>query len=127
MDIEFKFSEEEELSDVEQLQEEFRNSNSEDYLKTGDEFENWNSVKRQKIDTEDTCERESVKINCSWRINFELTNGIICITSIYKEHNYSLHKNRNIASNHYLDTEILEEIKFLVSVGCRAGPIICAL
>ncbi|RHZ82959.1 hypothetical protein Glove_102g42 [Diversispora epigaea] len=166
-------SSEEELSDVEQLQEEFRNSNSEDYLlfnlKTGDEFEDWNSVKRQvknyaielgfevvkrrleknkygeivrhtfecknsyqyrpkkKADTEDTRERESVKINCSWKINFGLTSGIIHITSICKEHNYPLLKNRNIASNHRLSAEMLEEIEFLVSVGCGVGPIICAL
>ncbi|RHZ51073.1 hypothetical protein Glove_485g31 [Diversispora epigaea] len=166
-------SSEEELSNVEQLQEEFGNSNSEDYLlfnlKTGDEFEDWNSVERQvknhaielgfevvkrrleknkhgeivrrtfecknshqyrpkkKADTEDTRECESVKINCLWRINFGLTSGIIRITSICKEHNHPLLKNRNIASNRRLSAEMLEEIEFLVSVGCGAGPIICAL
>src|SRR5277367_5618593 len=44
-----------------------------------------------------------------------------------KEHNHPLLENRNIASNHRLSSEMLEEIEFLVSVGCGAGPVICVL
>jgi len=173
-------SEEDEITDVENLQEEFESSSSEDFneksivfsLEIGDEFENWNSAERQvenhaievgfevikcrleknkfgeikrhtfecknsrqycakkKADVEDTRERESVKMNCPWKVNLGLAGGIIHVTSMCKEHNHPLLENlenRNIASNRRLTSEMLEEIEFLVNVGCGAGPIICAL
>ncbi|RHZ83683.1 hypothetical protein Glove_88g20 [Diversispora epigaea] len=35
---------------------------------------------KKKANTKDTHECKSVKINCSWKINFGFTNGIIRIT-----------------------------------------------
>ncbi|RHZ59858.1 hypothetical protein Glove_360g108 [Diversispora epigaea] len=85
---------------------------------------------KKKADVEDTREHESVKMNCPWKVNLSLAGGIIHVTSMCKEHNHPLLENlenRNIASNCCLTSEMLEEIEFLVNVGCGAGPIICAL
>jgi hypothetical protein len=81
---------------------------------------------QKRADIEDTRERESVKSNCPWNINLRLTGGLIYVTSLCNEHNHFLEK-ENLLSNHHLGPEILEEIKFLVNVGCGAGPIIRAL
>lgn len=79
---------------------------------------------QKRADVEDTRERESVRINCPWTINFRLTDGLIYVTSLCNEHNHLLVEKENLASNYRLSPEILEEIKFLVDVGCGAGPII---
>ncbi|CAB5201460.1 unnamed protein product [Rhizophagus irregularis] len=81
---------------------------------------------QKKADIEDTCERESVRMNCPWNINLQLTSDLVYVTSLCNEHNHSLEK-ENFVSNHQLSPEILEEIKFLVNIGCGAGPIIRAL
>uniref|UniRef100_U9SYW2 FAR1 domain-containing protein n=1 Tax=Rhizophagus irregularis (strain DAOM 181602 / DAOM 197198 / MUCL 43194) TaxID=747089 RepID=U9SYW2_RHIID len=81
---------------------------------------------QKKADIEDTCERESVRMNCPWNINLRLTGDLVYVTSLCNEHNHSLEK-KNFVSNHQLSPEILEEIKFLVNIGCGAGPIIRAL
>ncbi|CAB5360724.1 unnamed protein product [Rhizophagus irregularis] len=84
---------------------------------------------RKKADIEDNRERKSVKKNCLWKVNLYLSSGIICITSLCKEHNYPLIENiRDMASKFYrLSPEMLEEIEFLVNIGCSAGPIIRGL
>ena len=82
---------------------------------------------QKRADTEDIRERESVKSNCPWKINLRLTGGFVYITSLCNEHNHFLAKKENLVSNRHLGPEILEEIEFLVNVGCEAGPIIRAL
>ena len=82
---------------------------------------------QKRADTEDICERESVKSNCPWNINLRLTGGFIYITSLCNEHNHFLAEKENLVSNCRLGPEILEEIKFLVNVSCEAGLIIRAL
>jgi hypothetical protein len=84
---------------------------------------------RKKADIEDNRERESVKINCPWKVNLYLSNGVICITSLYKEHNHPLIENlKDVASKfHRLSPRMLEEVEFLVNIGCGAGPIIRGL
>ncbi len=86
-----------------------------------------NYCAKKRADIEETRERESVKIGCPWKVNLSYNKGVIRVTSICKEHNHPLSKNRNIASDRRLSPEMLEEIEFLVNVGCGAGPIICAL
>ncbi|PKC52309.1 hypothetical protein RhiirA1_543528 [Rhizophagus irregularis] len=81
---------------------------------------------QKKADIEDTRERKSVRMNCPWNINLQLTGDLVYVTSLCNEHNHSLEK-ENFVSNRQLSPEILEEIKFLVNIGCGAGPIICAL
>ncbi|CAG8763832.1 2103_t:CDS:2, partial [Rhizophagus irregularis] len=81
---------------------------------------------QKKADIEDTCERESVRMNCPWNINLRLTGDLVYVTSLCNEHNHSLEK-KNFVSNRQLSPEILEEIKFLVNIGCGAGSIIRAL
>jgi hypothetical protein len=80
---------------------------------------------QKRADVENTRERESVKKNCPWRINLRLTGGIIHITSLCKEHNHPLHN--STLNNHRLTQDMLEEIEFLVSVGCGVSPIIRTL
>ncbi|POG62316.1 hypothetical protein GLOIN_2v1846544 [Rhizophagus irregularis DAOM 181602=DAOM 197198] len=75
---------------------------------------------QKKADIEDTCERESVRMNCPWNINLRLTGDLVYVTSLCNEHNHSLEK-KNFVSNRQLSPEILEEIKFLVNIGCGAG------
>ena len=83
---------------------------------------------QKRADVENTREQESVKKGCPWNINLRLTSGIIRVTSLCKEHNHSLHNSSPSHSrNARLTQEMLEEIKFLVNVGCGAGPIIRAL
>ena len=48
---------------------------------------------KKRADIENYCKHESTKINCPWRVNFYLSNGIIHVTSMYKEHNYPLIRN----------------------------------
>jgi FAR1 DNA-binding domain len=84
---------------------------------------------RKKADIEDNRERESVKINCPWKVNLYLSNGVIRITSLCKEHNHPLIENlKDVASKfHRLSPRMLEEVEFLVNIGCGAGPIIRGL
>ena len=82
---------------------------------------------QKRVDIEDIRERESVKSNCPWKINLRLTGGLVYITSLCNEHNHFLAEQENLVSNRHLGPEILEEIEFLVNVGCEAGPIIRAL
>ena len=83
---------------------------------------------QKRADVKNTRERESVRKGCPWNINLRLTSGIIHVTSLCKEHNHSLHNSSPSHSrNARLTQEMLEEIKFLVNVGCGAGPIIRAL
>ena len=83
---------------------------------------------QKRADVKNTRERESVRKGCPWNINLRLTSGIICVTSLCKEHNHSLHNSSPSHSrNARLTQEMLEEIKFLVNVGCGADPIIRAL
>ncbi|CAG8779754.1 15966_t:CDS:2, partial [Rhizophagus irregularis] len=139
--------------DVNELQDEYESVSSEEDcvlfgLEVGDVFESWDSAEKQvvycaknngfeckfsgvyraqkKADIEDTCEHESVRMNCPWNINLQLTSDLVYVTSLCNEHNHSLEK-ENFVSNHQLSPEILEEIKFLVNIGCGAGPIIRAL
>ncbi|CAB4384558.1 unnamed protein product [Rhizophagus irregularis] len=81
---------------------------------------------QKKADIEDIRKRESVRMNCPWNINLRLTGNLVYVTSLCNEHNHSLEK-ENFVSNRQLSPEILEEIKFLVNIGCGAGPIIRAL
>ncbi|CAG8675883.1 14424_t:CDS:2 [Rhizophagus irregularis] len=93
-------------------------------------FECQNSRKycaKKRADVEETRERESVKIGCPWKVNLSCNKGVIRVTSICKKHNHPLFGNRNIASDRHLSPEMLEEIEFLVNVGCEAGLIICML
>ncbi|CAB5360448.1 unnamed protein product [Rhizophagus irregularis] len=93
-------------------------------------FECQNSCKycaKKRADVEETHERESVKIGCPWKVNLSCNKGVIRVTSICKKHNHPLFGNRNIASDRHLSPEMLEEIEFLVNVGCEAGLIICML
>ncbi|CAB5186869.1 unnamed protein product [Rhizophagus irregularis] len=175
-------SEEEEISDVNKLQEDFESestlssSSIEDSnkkcailgLEKGDTFEDWELAEKQvkiyskvvgfgvvkrrleknshgevirrtfecqnsgeycakkRADIEETRERDSVKIKCPWKVNLNYNKGIIRITSIHKEHNHPLYGNgnRNITLDRCLNPEMLEEIEFLVNIGCGAGPII---
>ncbi|PKC00295.1 hypothetical protein RhiirA5_428396, partial [Rhizophagus irregularis] len=175
-------SEEEEISDVNKLQEDFESestlssSSIEDSnkkcailgLEKGDTFEDWELAEKQveiyskvvgfevvkrrleknshgevirrtfecqnsgeycakkRADIEETHERDSVKIKCPWKVNLNYNKGIIRITSIHKEHNHPLYGNgnRNITLDRRLNPEMLEEIEFLVNIGCGAGPII---
>ncbi|CAB4462033.1 unnamed protein product [Rhizophagus irregularis] len=90
-------------------------------------FECQNSRKyyaKKRADVEETRERESVKIGCPWKVNLSYNKGVIRVTSICKEHNHPLFGNRNVVSDRRLSPEMLEEIEFLVNVGCGAGPII---
>jgi hypothetical protein len=82
---------------------------------------------QKRADIEDTREHESVKTNCPWTINLRLNGGLVYVTSLCNEHNHSLSNKENLVSSRYLGPEILEEIEFLVNVGCGAGPIIRAL
>ncbi|CAB5362544.1 unnamed protein product [Rhizophagus irregularis] len=84
---------------------------------------------RKKADIEDNRECESVKKNCPQKVNLYLSSGIIRITSLCKEHNHPLIENiRDMASKfHCLSPEMLEEVEFLVNIGCSAGPIIRGL
>ncbi|CAG8783770.1 10526_t:CDS:2, partial [Racocetra fulgida] len=82
-----------------------------------------------KADTEENREHESIKIGCSWKVNFYLSNGIIRVTSMSPKHNHPLLEvvqDIEIKFCH-LTPEMLEEIEFLVKIGCDAGPIICGL
>ncbi|CAB4396846.1 unnamed protein product [Rhizophagus irregularis] len=90
-------------------------------------FECQNSRKycaKKRADIEETRERERVKISCPWKVNLSYNKGVIRVTSICKEHNHPLFGNRNIASNCRLSPKMLEEIEFLVNVGCEADLII---
>ena len=84
---------------------------------------------KRKADIENNRERRSVKTKCPWRVNFNLLNGIIRITSIYEEHNHPLIENiQNVVPKfHRLSPEMLEEVEFLVNIGCGAGSIIRGL
>src|SRR5215208_2267648 len=82
---------------------------------------------QKKADIEDTRERKSAKSNCPWTINLQLTSGLVYVTSLCNEHNHFLVEKENLVSNRHLGPEILEEIEFLVNIGCGAGPIILAL
>ena len=82
---------------------------------------------QKRADIEDIRERKSVKSNCPWTINLRLTGGFVYVTSLCNEHNHFLDRKENLASNRHFGPEILEEIEFLVNIGCGAGPIICAL
>ncbi|CAB4442956.1 unnamed protein product [Rhizophagus irregularis] len=83
---------------------------------------------KKKADVEDNRERESVKINCPWKVNLYLTD-VVRITSMCDEHNHPLLDDiQNVAPKfHRLNSEMLEEVEFLVNIGCGAGPIICGL
>src|SRR6266511_1437766 len=83
---------------------------------------------RKRADTENRVSKSS-KTNCPWKVNFYLCDGVIHITSISKEHNHPLTKNiQNISSKFcHFSPEMLEEIEFLVNIGCGAGPIIRGL
>ncbi|RHZ77301.1 hypothetical protein Glove_182g25 [Diversispora epigaea] len=84
---------------------------------------------KKKADTNDNREQESQKTNCPWRVNFYLSDSVISVTSIFKEHNHPLNENvENVAPKfHRFSSDMLEEIEFLVNIGCGAGPIIRAL
>src|SRR3982751_6231137 len=83
---------------------------------------------QKRADVKNTRKRESVRKGCPWNINLWLTSGIIRITSLCKEYNHSFHNSSPSHSRNIRFTqEMLEEIKFLVNVGCGAGPIIRAL
>ncbi|RGB27739.1 hypothetical protein C1646_673756 [Rhizophagus diaphanus] len=145
------YSSEEEIIDIDRLQEDYESestlssSSFEDSnekcaifgLEEGDTFENWDLAERQienyskevgfgvkRADVKETRERKSVKIGCPWKVNLSYNKGVIRVTSICKEYNYPLFGNRNIASDRHFNPEMLEEIEFLVNIGCRAGPII---
>jgi hypothetical protein len=70
-----------------------------------------------------------VKAECPWKVNLYLTGGIVHVTSMCKEHNHPLLEDiRNAAPKfHRFSLEMLEEIEFLVNIGCSAGPIIRGL
>jgi hypothetical protein len=82
-----------------------------------------------KAGTEENRVRESVKTNCPWRVNLYLSKDIVRITSLCNEHNHRLVENiRNIAPKFLrLSPDMLNEIEYLVSIGCNAGSIICGL
>ncbi|CAG8738709.1 4765_t:CDS:1 [Rhizophagus irregularis] len=81
---------------------------------------------QKKADIEDTHECKSVRMNCPWNINLQLTGDLIYVTLLCNKHsNHSLEK-ENFVSNRQLSSEILEEIKFLVNIGCEASLIIHA-
>ncbi|RIA99638.1 hypothetical protein C1645_811219 [Glomus cerebriforme] len=114
----------EEIDDINELQDEYESESvsSEEKCPVFDLEEG-----DKRADTEDVCERESVKSNCSWNINLWLTGGLVYITLLCNEHNHFLAENKNLVLNRQLGPEIFEEIQFLVNVGCEAGPIIRAL
>ncbi|CAB4382813.1 unnamed protein product [Rhizophagus irregularis] len=145
-------SEEEEI-DVNNLQKEFErelstdtdstnNSDSESVanncetfgLKIGDTFENWNLAIKH---IEKYAMENGFEVVKQWlqknkkneiKVNLYLTD-IVHITSICDEHNHPLLDDiQNVASKFYrLNSEMLEEVEFLVNIGCGAGPIICGL
>lgn len=87
---------------------------------------------KKKADIEDNRERESVKTNCPWKANLYLSRGsggIVRVTSMCNEHNHPLLKEiQNVDSKfRRLTSEMLEEVEFLVNIGCGAGPIIRGL
>ena len=82
---------------------------------------------QKRADVKDTRERSSAKTNCPWNINIRLSGSIVCVTSMCEKHNHPLLGKENPALNHCLSREMLEEVEFLVNVGCEAGPIIRAL
>ncbi|RIB04496.1 hypothetical protein C2G38_2222239 [Gigaspora rosea] len=107
-------------------------------LKVGDELDNWDAAERQhsgkyqakkKADNEDIRERESTKMNCPWKINLNLSDGVVRITLLNNEHNHLLYKNiKDISSKHRrLNPEMLNQVEFLVKIGCEAGMIIRGL
>ncbi|CAG8782634.1 18410_t:CDS:2, partial [Racocetra persica] len=81
-------------------------------------FEYKNSGKYQakkNANNEDICECKNAKMNCSWRVNFNLSGGAVYITLLNEVHNHSLYKNiQDISSKHrYLSTEIFKKVEFL--------------
>ncbi|CAG8704346.1 18674_t:CDS:2 [Gigaspora rosea] len=97
-------------------------------LEIGDEFGDWDLTikyveKHAPENGFEVIKRQIQKI----KINFYLSDGAIRVTSMHKEHNYLLPKGiQNISANFcHLSSEMLEEVEFLVNIGCSAGPIIC--
>ncbi|CAG8756803.1 2625_t:CDS:2, partial [Gigaspora rosea] len=84
---------------------------------------------KKKADNEDIRERESTKMNCPWKINLNLSDGVVRITLLNNEHNHLLYKNiKDISSKHRrLNPEMLNQVEFLVKIGCEAGMIIRGL
>ena len=80
---------------------------------------------KKNADIENNRERKSAKINCPWKVNLYLS-GVVHVTSMCNEYNHSLLENA-APKFHSLSSEMLEEVEFLVSIGCGAGPIICEL
>ena len=80
------------------------------------------------MDIEDNRERESVKINCPWKVNLYLSD-VIHVTSMCNEHNHPLLEDiQNVTPKfHRLNSEMLEEIEFLVNIGYDIESIICKL
>src|ERR1043166_3449126 len=70
---------------------------------------------KKKTDTLDNRERESTKIGCPWKVNLYVSNGIVRITSMCKDHNHPrIEDIRIVAPKFYrLSSEMLKEIEFL--------------
>ncbi|CAG8800344.1 5825_t:CDS:1, partial [Racocetra fulgida] len=77
---------------------------------------------KKKADNEDVCECKSAKVNCSWRVNLNLSGGTVHVTLLNKVHNHSLYKKiQDVSSKHRrLSPEMLNEVEFLVNIGCEA-------
>ncbi|CAG8658681.1 15424_t:CDS:10, partial [Funneliformis mosseae] len=56
-----------------------------------------------------------------------LTSSLVYVTSLCNEYNHFIVEKENLISNRHLGPEILEEIEFLINIGCEAGPIILTL
>ncbi|CAG8851938.1 43391_t:CDS:2, partial [Gigaspora margarita] len=80
-------------------------------------------------DNKDIRECESAKMNCLWKINLNLSEGAVHITLLNNEHNHPLYKNiKDISSKHCcLNPEMLNQVEFLVNIGCEASMIIRGL
>ncbi|RHZ84002.1 hypothetical protein Glove_86g91 [Diversispora epigaea] len=142
-------SEEEENIDINNLQKEFDTLSNTDSIGSeddnitfnidlGDTFEDWNLAEKhiEKHATELGFEvikcrigrNKSGEINrctfeCKCSVNLYLSNDIINITLMCKEHNHPLLENieRILPKFQCLSPEILKKIEFLVNIGCGAA------
>ncbi|CAG8493030.1 15307_t:CDS:1, partial [Racocetra fulgida] len=88
-------------------------------------FECKNSSKykaKKKADNEDVHECKSAKVNCSWRVNLNLSGGAVYVTLLNEVYNHLLYKKiQDVSSKHRrLSPKMLNEVEFLVNIGCEA-------
>ncbi|CAG8565906.1 6030_t:CDS:2 [Funneliformis mosseae] len=123
------YSSEEEIDDINELQDKYEYesvSNKEEYslfgIETGDVFESWDLAEKQV---------QSFAKNTGFEVKkFQLEKNKEGVYHAQKKADIEdtcERKNENLVSNHHLSPEILEEIEFLINIGCGMGPIILAL